>query len=77
MKFGITCETFFGGGAVFKVFIYSFKNSSFVLYKILFFQPIHFGGKFGEESLENAEIGCEYILSGHDQRKENRPKSLC
>ena len=75
MKFCITCETFLGG--VFKVFIYSCKIFSFVLYNILFFQPVHFGGKFGEESLESAEISCEYILTGHDRRKENRPKSLC
>ena len=76
MKFGITCWDFFGV-AVFKVFIYSCRNFSFVLYNILFFQPVHFGGKFGEESLESAEITCEYILPGHDQRKENRWKSLC
>lgn len=59
------------------MFVYSCKIFSFVLYNILFFQPVHFGGKFGEESLESAEISCEYILPGHDRRKENRPKSLC
>ena len=60
------------------MFIYYYKISSFVLYNILFFQPVsNSGGEFGEESLENAKINCECILPPNDQRKRKIDQNHC